>query len=80
VIPSVIPASFLAVRGSSAHPAATSAANSAVVEFRMEVREAVRLMAAMPMSEKGTAALSVPSTKKCLQRPLSLSRRPGTNA
>ncbi len=53
--PEHYPTSFLAVRASPIHTAATIAVNITVVEFRMAAREAVRFISAALMRQKGIA-------------------------
>src|SRR5919202_3033157 len=77
-IPVTSPITFPFVRDSPIHAAATTAVNSAVVEFRMAAREAVRLISEAAMSEKGIAALQVPSIRNSFQRARSFGRRPTT--
>jgi hypothetical protein len=54
----ITPEIFLEVKGSPIQTAATSAEKSTVVEFRIAAREAVMLVSANAMSEKGIAACS----------------------
>ena len=75
-IPSATPASFLAVRASPIHTAATTAVNITVVEFRMAAREAVRFISAALMREKGIATFTAPRSANCFQRLSSFGRRP----